>query len=256
MPIDASKGWWRPNGAAEWTTLLTGAGIANPDHSWDCTVGSGNLSDQIGSLTLTATGTLAYAQAATGWTGTGINAADGAAARITAGAGAGPDPDVTSQVWLVMLNLASSPLGTNRAAFGINSTSAANSYRMLFLTSGLIRGAFAGANVDGAATHGAGDYVMVMRYDRAASVAKLYSDLETITNVYSATTLTDNPKGIGSAAYPGGVTFFLVAMWEGANAETLDDAAIATIRSRIETPVSGGATGHYYRTLLRMMGAD
>lgn len=255
MPNDPTKGWARPANAAEWTTLLAGTGIANPDHSWDCTIGAGNLSDQIGSLTLTAGGTVSYAQAATGWSGTGVSGTDGVAGRFAAAAGVGPDPDVTSQVWLVMFNLASAPLAAIRAAFGINLTNSANAYRMLFLTSGSVRAAFNATNVDGAVNHPAGDYVAVMRYDRAATVAKVYTDLETLTNVYSAVNLTDNFKGIGSAGYPGGVVFFLVAMWEGANAETLDDTKIATIRSRIEAP-PGGSKGFYYRHLLKMMGAD
>lgn len=94
----------------------------------------------------------------------------------------------------------------------------------------------AGVTTNGTADHAVGSYVFVLRYDRAASAAKASSDLETVTGTYSAAAA-DGNKGIGyGTTSPGSVTVLLVALWQGANAETLDDTKIATIRSRIESP--------------------
>lgn len=236
ITIDATKGWARPANGAEWTELLAGTGIGNPDSSWDCTEGSGNLADDIGSVTLTAVTSPIYSQAAAGWAGTGLGFTDGTSDAFRAHTGVGPDPTTTSQAWLVVVNFASNPQAAARAFFGINMTSSTACCRAQLQSTGVIRLNVAGVSVDGAASHPNGDYVFVIRYDRAATLAKLYSDLETLTGTYSAAGVLDANKGVGSAGAPAGMTCFLVAMWSGANAETLDDTAIATIRARIESP--------------------
>lgn len=236
---DATKGWARPANASEWTELLAGTGIGNPQSSWDCTEGSGNLADDIGSLTLTAGTTPLYAQAASGWSGTGVAADDNTSDRFVAAAATGPDPSTTSQVWLYVMHIGTEPTA-GRVWGGINMGSATLCCRLQFAPSAgtnKLRINVVGTSTDGAADYAVGDYVIAVRYDRAASVAKAYSNLETVTGTYSST-VADGNKGFGQSA-PGDCQIFLMAMWSGAAAEALDDSAIATIISLIQSPPGG-----------------
>lgn len=233
---DATKGWALPASAAEFTELLAGTGIANPDHAWKGQVASGNLSDLIGSLTLTARGTPLYSQAATGWSSTGVGADDNTTDGFTAASGVGPSPATTSQVWFIVLSLEVEPTAT-RTLIGMNP--GASGFSINFVPAAgtnKIRAAIAGVTADGAADHAVGSYVFALRYDRAASVAKISSDLEAVAGLYSAA-LVDGQKGFGPAATTvGSATVLYMLMYEGANAEALSDANITTIRARIESP--------------------
>jgi hypothetical protein len=66
---DATSGWWLPQSAAEWTSLLAGrlTAYSNPTQLWKMQEASGTLADSIGTATLTASGSVAYQQAVTGW---------------------------------------------------------------------------------------------------------------------------------------------------------------------------------------------
>jgi RHS repeat-associated protein len=64
---DATSNWYVPANSTEWTNLLSGTGISNPSQLWLMQESSGNLSDSIGTATLTATGTVSYQQSVTGW---------------------------------------------------------------------------------------------------------------------------------------------------------------------------------------------
>jgi hypothetical protein len=237
ITIDATKGWARPANASEWTELLAGTGIANPDSSWDCGEASGNLADDIGSLTLTANLSPLYAQSATGWAGTGVDATDGTADRFAAAASVGPDPASSSQVWMFTLAIQTEPTVTRHFG-GINTISSTQECRLGWSPSAgtnRLRIGVVGVGTIGTLDHPVGDYVVFLRYDRAASIATAYSDLETVVGTYSASVV-DGPKGYGSAGSPGGIVVMQIALWHGANAETIDDADVATIRSRIESP--------------------
>lgn len=251
MPItrDATKKWARPASAAEWTALLAGTSIANPDSWWPGTEASGDLNDVVGATTLPARNTPLYAQPATGWAGTGVAATDNSTDGFCVASGGGHDPSATSQVWIFVASIETEPTaarilgGAHTIADGVLvgfSPSAGTNRLSVFCDN-------VGAN--GSIDHPTGSYVFALRYDRAASVVKAYSDLETVAGTYSATTA-DGLKGFGPTnATVGGVVIMGIALWSGANAETLDDAAIATIRARIESPPAGG---HYYRRLLEM----
>lgn len=247
ITIDATKRWARPASAAEYTSLLLGSGIANPDSAWDGKEGSGNLADKIASLTLTAKGTPLYAQAGTGWAGTGVAADDNTSDGFTAGTGVGPSPATTSQVWMLIMAMETEPTaartlmgmgGAVACTFVWNQSGATNRPRI----------SINGVTATGTLDHGVGSYVLFLRYDRLASVAKIYTDLESVTGTYSSLVV-DGNKGFGPASTtPGGHVIMGGALWSGANAETLDDAKIATIRTRIQNPPT--ALGHQYRNLI------
>lgn len=253
VPVDATKGWARCTSASDWTALLASTGASNPDDSYDCTEGSGNLIDDIGATNLTAQNSPLYGQSATGWAGTGVAVTNASTGRFVMPSGTGPNPTTTSQVWLWTIHTGSVP-GANSAISGINSSTGTNAYRFLMLTSGRLRAVFNGVSVDSASTAYANtDLVVVMRYDRAAGVAKLYiNNAETLTNVYSSSAIVDGVKGFGSSAGIGGIVCMQMALWTGANAESLDDTKIAAIISAIKSPPSGSSTGHYYRRLRQM----
>lgn len=259
MPIttDATKGWALPASAAEWTTLLATTGIANPDSAWRLNQGAGNASDLIGSLTLTANGTPNYVVAATGWTATGVSVPDNGTHGFNVIAAAGPDPATTSQVWMFIVSIEVEPTAA-RNFIGVNSGAAAIATTFQPAAGvNKLRVTCVGVSITGTADHGVGSYVFTLRYDRAVSAAKAYSDLETVSTTYSGAT-TDGKKGFSfGGASPGSIVLLYAALWTGANAETLDDTKIGTIRSKIESPPGaggGGAASGYYRHLLRMGG--
>jgi hypothetical protein len=239
ITVDATRGWALCQSAAEWTSLLAGTGIANPDNAWPGQVASGNMLDVIGSMNLVAKGTPLYAQAATGWSNTGIGADDNTTDGFTVASGTGPNPNTTSQVWMVVLSIETEPTAL-RAFLGVNGGTV---LQVLFAPAAgvnKLRINVAGTTTTGTADHGTGSYVIFLRYDRSgAGAAKVLSDLETVTGTYAATP-TDGNKGFGPAATtPGSITVLYMALWSGANAESLDDTKIGTIRSLIEAPPTG-----------------
>src|SRR5262249_36976404 len=74
---DATSDRFVPQSAAEWTSLLSGSGIASPDLLWLCQESSGNLADSIGSYTGTTTGSPTYRNSVTGWSAKSVICRDG-----------------------------------------------------------------------------------------------------------------------------------------------------------------------------------
>ncbi len=77
---DATSGWYVPASSSEWSTLLTGSGIANPTNAWGCQDTSGSLTSisGLGSVSLTAHGAGgSYNQSVSGWSRKAVKLADG-----------------------------------------------------------------------------------------------------------------------------------------------------------------------------------
>jgi RHS repeat-associated protein len=77
---DATSQWFVPQSSTEWTNLLVGTGIPNPTNLWKVQETSGNLTDSIGTATLTASGLTscrAYAQTVAGWSRKAVTLVDG-----------------------------------------------------------------------------------------------------------------------------------------------------------------------------------
>lgn len=256
ITIDATKGWARPASSAEVIELFAGSGVPTPAHYFRCDEGSGNLANKFGGFSLNANGTPLYGQAAAGWAGTGVAADDNTTDGFVAAAGSGPNPATTSQVWAFVIALSAEP-AANRLIGGMNIGGAATTTAtMRFAPSGATNrlSIIANANANGTLDHPAGDYVLTIMHDIAGARAKVYSAIQTVTGVISSA-MADGNKGLFRASALGGAVCFGVYVWEGVDAEGLDDADIATIRSRIEAPPAASAKGHYYRRLLAMGGA-
>lgn len=73
---DATSGVYVPQSSSEWTSLNS-PNIPTPDALWLFQEASGNFADSIGSFTLTAGGTISYAQSVTGWSTKGWKTTDG-----------------------------------------------------------------------------------------------------------------------------------------------------------------------------------
>ncbi len=83
---DATSGWYVPASAAEWTTFLTGTGIAAPTNAWGCQDTSGSLAALIGSVSLAVTGTPTYRSFLTGWSRVAVALQDGSTEHFTSSA--------------------------------------------------------------------------------------------------------------------------------------------------------------------------
>lgn len=228
---DASSLIYVPNDASEWTTFRTATGLAtaNPDSLWRCQEASGNLADSIGALTLTATGTVDYQQAVTGWTRRGVLLTDGTTEKFVAASGVGPSPATTSQAWLFFVQLPATP-ATARSIMGLNCAVGATRFVAIHLNaSGGIRANCVGVNVDDATSHSSMVIPCLVKYDRTNGEAKVYTSLVKVTGTYNSGVI-DGDKGIGSASTAAcASTTIYGAMWSGANAEALTDAAVKAL---------------------------
>lgn len=212
-----------PQNASDFVQL----GITAPDSLWLCQEASGNLSDAIGSLTLTANGSPTYAEAVTGWTRTGLGFVQGTAnQRFAATTGLGPNPSTTSSVWLCYAKITASPTGI-RGILGIGADTglrcpSADKLRVTCFSN----------NADGTATYFADGNVhpFLIKYNRAALTCRGYTDEENVICTYAGGT-SDGQKGlggVGGASTPNTMQVVWACMWSGTNAENLDPAATLT----------------------------
>lgn len=227
---DATSGIRVPANVTEWTDFrtITGIAAANPNSLWLCQEASGNLGDAIGSLTLTASGTVNYNQAVSGWTRTAVATTEAGNGKAVAASGTGPSPATTSQMWLFICSMPATP-GTSRVFMGMNTGVAATAYRMAHFTTGVPRTTLVNSNFDGASSISSGVHPCLMRYDRTGSAATGYTDLEKITTTYNSGVV-DGDKGLGNAGGSTSSARSVVygAMWSGSNAE-LSDANIKAL---------------------------
>lgn len=225
---DATSNKYVPANSSEWTTFRTAGSLstANPNSLWLCQETSGNLSDSIGSLTLTANATPTYDNAVTGWTRKGLGFTQVANQRFGAAAGVGPSPATTSQMWLWIVTVTATPAATR----GICQVSNGATVLQGLLTST----PRARINVGGTTTDGTNSPAtetngmpVVLLYDRSGSRAMLYTSQEKITGTYSAGVV-DGVKGIGAGtSFPGFCVYG--AMWSGAAAEAFTDANVKSL---------------------------
>jgi hypothetical protein len=222
---DGTSGIYVPANAAEWSTLIAAKSlsISAPNSLWLSQEASGNLSDSIGSLAMTAGSTPSYQQAVTGWSRKAVSLADGTGQQFTAGVGVGPNPTTTSQLWLGIIAMPSTPVST-RAFWGINTNSVSTlACRVNHnVTTGKLALQVAGVTVNSATSHSNGVHVIAVKYDRTNAAAVLYTDLNKTVGTYNSGVI-DQIKGFGSAA-SGAEGMLYGAMWSGAAAEALTDA--------------------------------
>jgi hypothetical protein len=106
LNVAQENGLYFPESSSDWTAL----GLTAPTFAVDCNgVASGNLTDYIGGLVFTASGSPQYDQTATGFTRTGVGFTDNATMRFSMGAGVGPDPATTSSLLVIRHYLRTEP---------------------------------------------------------------------------------------------------------------------------------------------------
>lgn len=115
---DPLSGKYAPASAAEWTKLMTAAGLAtgNPTNAWGFSEPSGNTADLVDSQILAPGGGPAYQSPSAGWSRQGIRCTDGAAnMRMSTNFGP-PDPSTNSTLMMAYIEL---PAGAPAAARGV-----------------------------------------------------------------------------------------------------------------------------------------
>jgi hypothetical protein len=219
---DATSGIYVPANATEWARVLSVAGVASggPSSLWDCQAASGNLTDAIGSLTLTAGGTgLGYQQALTGWTRKAVSFTDAGSGHFTAAAASGPSPAATSVLWLAYVDLTAAPAAT-RDIISAGGAAAATQVCAQLLSTSKFRGKCLANPADGAANPiTPGVIPVAVLYNRTAGTCIVVSDADKTLPTYGSGA-TDGAKGLGATQLTSAAMKIAYAvMFQGAAAE-------------------------------------
>lgn len=223
VPKDGPGNVYLPGSAANFTSL----GLVVPDSLWLCQEASGNLADSIGAVPLTANAAPAYQQAVTGWAAKAVQFTDGTALqRFAAAIGVGPTPVTTSSLWGWYVSVLSAPVA-NRVLTSV--ADGAVMQRSQILTTKFLRDNCNAVTADGTTDMTTvGVDLIFVQYDRANSVAAVYSSHEKLVTTYSALVV-DALKGIGATAgAPPSSQFLRGWMYQGAKAE-ISSAAVKAI---------------------------
>jgi hypothetical protein len=184
---DATSSIYCPANAMEWMVALSTAGISsgNPTNCYPLSsfaVASGNLTDTIGTDTLTVNSTPTFQQAVSGWTALGITYAISTAQRHT-NSTTSPNAGSTSLMMLLYALPPAADPGLVRGICQVGTTvelrcNSAAPARMTV--------------VNGATTAGTGTFTgttvrpLVLRYNRTATTVTGFNDVEKITGTYAA----------------------------------------------------------------------
>lgn len=225
---DATSNRFTPLTATEWTNI----GLVAPTGLWLCQEASGNATDVIGGLVLTAAGTPIYQQAApTGWSRGGWGFSQIASQRFAAAAAVGPNPSTTSIMFCAYVNIKAEAGTRMIMGGGINTTEMTSARvtitpRMQCLT---VNVASTGPAADPTAV--AGYQLIYVKYDRTNSASVVYTEQEKLVGTYAAGA-TDGQKGFGGVlgnSFTGGIC--LAWMRTGASAEMSDAAVKAEMQT-------------------------
>lgn len=225
---DATSGKGVPASSAEWTAVMSAAGIASggPSALHLCQEAAGNLADPVGGLTLTAAGTAAtYQQAVAGWARKAVLMADAATTVFSTTDAALPDLASASMMTIAYVSFPAANPATIRGIvqLGANGTRAAAE----FAATGILS-ATCGANT----TTAAGDIKnavrpVVTRYNFTASEMDAMTDVAKASPAWSAGS--GKRLGIGTGARAAGALGYMyLATFFGAAAQ-LSDAQVKTL---------------------------
>lgn len=188
-------GVYVPTTSAEFTAL----GITAPSSLWLAQEASGNLTDSLGTLTLSANASPLYTQQVAGWARYGVGFNEQTAQRFQAAAGVGPDVATQSVAWLVYLKLAGVQGGTRRvlhAAEGFTTTGV----QVAITTSNQLQLRCVNVGTTGSYDYNDGAvHPVLLAYNRTAGTVRIYTDKEQINGTYSAGAV-DAAKGWGASA--------------------------------------------------------
>lgn len=227
--IDATSGKGVPKTATEWSAFATAFSLSTtPSNLWLMQEASGNLSDAIGSVTLTAGGTgLSYSNAVAGWTRVGLGTTTANSGTFSVGSGTGPNASTTSVAILAYVRI-----DNVTGEFAVMAmTGSTNNYVQLNCTAaGLLKPYIDTGNTTGATNYEGGVVTPILFvFDRTNSRARVYTDVEKIAPTYGSGTA-DGSKWFGStpASNSGCTARYLWGCWfTGASAEWLSTDANA-----------------------------
>lgn len=224
--IDATSSKGVPASSASWSDFIAANGVplSAPSNLWLMQESSGNLTDSIGGLTLTASGTVSYQNAIPGWTRKGLGTTNGTAGKWGVASGSGPNPSTTSVAVLLYVRIDNAT--AERGVLCFDDTT--NDFVTVNVTAaGLLRG-----YIDTAGTSSVGNYEGVATfpllyvYDRTNSRARLYTSTEKVSPTYASVSA-DGAKFFGHTTVPATSMYLYGCWWTGANAEWLSTDANA-----------------------------
>lgn len=223
---DATSGWCRPANAAEWTELLAGTGIPNPDQAWGYQDAASPLAPIVGSYTLVDTfSSNNYEAAVPGWSSKAVQMTPEGGAHSM---GTTSDPPTTSSSTVLQLAcLNSLPSATRVMMYLLGACLVVDTAGHIGL-SDVSTSVFSFGTVPmGTAVH-----PIVMRYDTSVPSAKVDTDQETV-NGPAVTLDASNSMFFGNAGFGIGgpdESILYGALWSS----LLSDAAVAKIISLIK----------------------
>ncbi len=251
---DATSLKYIPQSAAEWTTLLSGSGISNPDVLLLCQEASGSLADSIGAFGAwpVTGGAPAYAQPVSGWAKKGIKFADGGVDCISKAGFA--NVTASSQMcfaWVQQGKATSSwditniiGFGQERGQNGVALTADANN-------TGILRN-YSGVNeVDSGPNNGFCDgavHPLIVQINRTAGTTRIQTDIDTFSPVIGTFTGSQTRVYLGGqddfATYKSaGTVLVYFALWSTSAHAELDAAHRATLISRMTSGPAAAGSG-------------
>ena len=223
MPVvtkDATSGTWFPASASEFTSLLSGTGLANPTNLWLSQEASGNLADSIGTQTLTAGAVSAYAEAIPGLSRLGYRLSTSGTQTFSSTAGPiGTGTD--SQMVLAFVQ----PTGAqvvDRDIIGIQGGSGYRGAQLSAADKFKYNVNDGSAAATGTATPGTTFHPVLLQIDRTNAANRVVTDQEFITQTPNTTPANVAANFFVGAAIAAGGALARVAYkagWHGAGAE-------------------------------------
>lgn len=222
---DAASGWYFPASAAEWTALMSFAGLAtgNPSSVHPCQEAAGNLADSIGAVTLTVTGAgHLYQQPVAGFSRLAATTVDATAGQKWINTTTAPNPNTVSTGWLCCVRF---PAANPAAVRDLVSNAAAMDSRIT--STGKL------SIINGATTNGTANPIgtvqwVYIQHDLTASTWLAYTLQEKITGTFAA--MVSNPSFMvgGQTTVAGDVGYLYDALFGGVPAE-LSTAQVRTL---------------------------
>jgi hypothetical protein len=215
VTVDPASGWLMPANAAEWSTLLSGTGIAAPSHLYLAQDSSGNLADSIGTAPMTVAGSgLTYQDSVSGWSRKGVKWTDDLSTYFCNGV----STNNTSAALLVVASIDATPTASRSAWY--------QAADVLFPAAPQFRVDDANAAY-GAANPVGGVHAYLLRNSQVLRLTSMTSDQEVITPAWANVS---NQTCIGGVLFPSPAMHLLyAAQWVGASADLTQGQANALI---------------------------
>jgi len=226
--VDASSAKATPVSAAEWATFIAAKSltISTPNYLHLCQEASGNMTDTIGGLTLTANGSPAYQQAVSGWTRTGVKG-DGVTANQRFRSASAPNPSTTSMALFAFVSLGTQTASV-QSVMGVGAI--ADTTVSAYLNGAPVVGRIRYRESANITDTGTGtDYQarvtpILLLIDHTGTRARLYTDVEKLSPTYGLpSAVTAYCLGADSGTWTPSTILYSCG-WTGAAAEAITDA--------------------------------